>query len=567
MSHMPADDIQKALLSKGYFPKELPPTFTTSDFGALSTEILADWGTAKLFSRNEKVGKTLAKKKRRDAYTYNIESAEAEIITKPKRGFERRNIHITHPLPQALLTFELSQNWVRIQKWLTRQSFSTDEIRVSKDFDRSIKGINFPLHRAKKAFLEATSDWLVKTDITRFYPSLYTHSIPWAAYGKERVKSAMPAYKGSLADRIDVLVRSCNRNQTIGIPIGPETSRILAEIISARIDVDFQSKCGWLSVSSVDRLQDDWIVGVDTLEKAEHVLSIITSVYRAYGLDINGSKTSVQRIIASRQDAWTSEIGAFLSHQRGRLSGNRMRELLNLCLRLQAENPSDPVINYALAIIESSTLHNTDIEGMESFLLKAAVVAPNSMDRICRILLNIQHATRKVSVKRIVDRFLILAERNLENEHLYETIWLLHTIRGLKRAVSSKRICELAEVTSSSALALLLLDMNSKGLGFAALPKEQWEAKISEQSIASDWTWLLGYEGFRHGWLTDRKSLMASPLFKPMADRNVVFYDDTKNIPSSKSTVAKRKRARLNETLEVRMMQKLLRGVASGDEY
>jgi hypothetical protein len=77
----------------------------------------------------------------------------------------------------------------------------------------------------------------------------------------------------------------------------------------------------------------------------------------------------------------------------------------------------------------------------------------------------------------------------------------------------------------------------------------------------------LGYEGFRHGWLTDRKSLMASPLFKPMADRNVVFYDETKNIPSSKSTVAKRKRARLNETIEVRMMQKLLRGVASGDEY
>jgi len=277
---MPSIDIQKALLSKGYFPKELPPTFTTADFGASSVEILGEWRAAKVFSTNEKVGKTALKKKRRDAYTYDVDSAEAEIITKPKRGYERRNIHITHPVPQALLTHELSQNWASVQKWLSKQTFSADEIRVSETFDRSIKGINFPLHRAKKAYLEATSDWLVKTDITRFYPSIYTHSIPWAAYGKEQVKSAMSSYKGSLADRLDVLVRACNRNQTIGIPIGPETSRILAEIISARIDVDFHTKCPSIGFESVDRLQDDWTIGVETLERAENVLSVITTIYR-----------------------------------------------------------------------------------------------------------------------------------------------------------------------------------------------------------------------------------------------------------------------------------------------
>ncbi|WP_312608285.1 RNA-directed DNA polymerase [Agrobacterium pusense] len=562
---MPATDIQKALLSKGYFPKELPPTFTTADFGALSIEILGDWRTAKVFSTNEKVGKTASKKKRRDAYTYDVDSAEAEIITKPKRSYERRNIHITHPVPQALLAYELSQNWAAVQKWLSKQTYSADEIRVSENFDRSIKGINFPLHRAKKAYLEATSDWLVKTDITRFYPSIYTHSIPWAAYGKERVKSAMSSYKGSLADRLDVLVRACNRNQTIGIPIGPETSRILAEIISARIDVDFHAKCPSIGFGSVDRLQDDWNIGVETLERAENVLSVITTIYRAYGLDINGSKTSVQRIIASQQSAWTSEIGAFLSHRRGGLSGARLREFLNLCLRLQAEFASDPVINYALSVIESSTVQPSDIESMESFLLKSAVVAPNSIERICRILLNLQHVTNKVSGRRIVDRFLILAERNLENGHLYEAIWLLHTIRGLKRPVSSKRICDLAENTPSSALALILLDINSKGLGFAGLPKARWEAQISEESVLTDWTWLLGYEGFRHGWLSDTKSLMATPFFKPMADRNVVFYDDKKNIPSSRSTVAKRQRVRQRENAEIRLMWKLVRGFDAGE--
>lgn len=229
----------------------------------------------------------------------------------------------------------------------------------------------------------------------------------------------MGYYDGSFADRLDVLVRSCNRNQTIGIPIGPETSRIIAEIISARIDADFKGHYSSLLPGSVDRLQDDWAVGVGTLEAAEKVLSTISGLYRSYGLDINGSKTSIQHIVATQQAVWISEIGAFLSHRPGALRGARLREFLNMCLRLQADYGSEPVINYALSVIENSQIGRADVEAMESFLLKASIVAPNSMDRICRIILNLQHHTKSVSAKRIGERFVHLAERNLEKGQCY----------------------------------------------------------------------------------------------------------------------------------------------------
>ncbi len=213
---MPANRIRIALLSKGYFPRELPPVFTTENFGQHSAAIISDWQDQAVFNIISKsLGKTPCKKKRRNAYTYKITSAEAEIISKAKRGYERRNIHITHPVPQALLASELADNWPKVQKWLSRQEFSEDEIRVSSEHERAIKGINSALHRVKTTYLEATSDWLVKTDITRFYPSIYTHSIPWAAYGKENVKQRMGYYKGSLADRLDVLVR-CPRSALMG---------------------------------------------------------------------------------------------------------------------------------------------------------------------------------------------------------------------------------------------------------------------------------------------------------------------------------------------------------------
>ena len=562
--------IQRALLSKGFFPRELPPVFTTIDFGEHATPILADWESGNVFkTKNAKDFAKVGGKKFRGKLGFSkIPNAEPETISKPKKLYERRNIHITHPVPQALLVREIAENWKTIQKWLSRQTYSEDEIGVSNTNERAIKGINFPLHRAKTGFIEATADWLVKTDITRFYPSLYTHSIPWAAYGKEFVKGSLKTYDGSLADRLDVLVRSCNRNQTVGIPIGPETSRILAEIVSSRIDHDFSTH--FLSVSkdgkginpkTVDRLQDDWTVGTSSLEQAENILSVITKCYREYGLEINGAKTSVTHLMKSERLNWKSEIASFLSHRRGALHGARLVEFLTLCLRLQLDAPSDPVLNYALSIIEGNMFKIEDLEAVETFLLKAAAVAPISLDRICRIILNIEHETGKLSKRRLAGRFVELAERHIENGSLYEVIWLLFTVRGLKQPFLSKRIIELSETAQSSALRLLLLDMDQHGLCIKPPPKSTWEAEISADRCLSDWTWLYAYEAVRKGWLRATPAFLNSPFLKPMHSRNIVFYDPKRNVARSRKIKKERAQARKADNLQVTNLIRLLRGV------
>lgn len=497
-----------------------------------------------------------------------VPNAEPETISKPKKLYERRNIHITHPVPQALLVREIADNWKTIQKWLSRQTYSEDEIVVSDDYERAIKGINFPLHRAKTGFIEATADWLVRTDITRFYPSLYTHSIPWAAYGKERVKGNIKTYEGSLADRLDLLVRSCNRNQTVGIPIGPETSRIIAEIVSSRIDCDFAAHLQTASRSgkainrkTVDRLQDDWTVGTSSLEQAENILSVITKCYREFGLEINGAKTSVTHLMKTEGFNWKSEIAAFLSHRGGALYGGRLVEFLALCLRLQLEAPSDPVLNYSLAIVEGHKFRIDDLEAVETFLLKAAAIAPVSLDRICRIVLNIEHETGKLSKQRLAARFIELAERHIENGSLYEVIWLLYTVRGLKQPFLSKRIIDLSETAQSSALRLLLLDMDQLGLCIKPPPKGAWEAEISTDRCLLDWTWLYAYEAVRKGWLTASTGFLNSPFLKPMHSRDVVFYDPKRNVARSTKVKKAAAQARMADNLQVSHLIRLLRGV------
>jgi len=529
----------RSLLGKGYFPKELPRAFTTSDFGRHAEDILSEWKATKVFSENAPKSKVSGKKKAR-SYTYGVKECGIEVISAPKRGHERRDIHVTHPIPQALLVHEISRNWSKLLKHLPQDSRSIDRLQISAAEPPGLSEIDFALHRRKKAYIEAQSDWIVRTDITRYYPSIYTHSLAWACYGKENVKTNRNKYEGSLADRLDQLVRSANRNQTVGIPVGPETSRILAELIGRDVDKSVCAVSDDINPASVDRLQDDWFVGTSNRETAELALASISKSYRAFGLEINGSKTSLEQVGAFVEDAELSEIRAFLSAIRFGLSGYRLREFLSLVERLQARNPRTSAINYAVSVLEDQSFDRDDVENIESFLLKGLALSPSSTSRICSLLLNLNYRSRFISHRRIGQRVKELANRAAELGHTFELIWLLWILRGLKIKISSPKISQFVEEQSLPSLSLILLDMRSKGLFISSLPVSKWLDGVDDISSRGDPRWLIAYEGFRHGWLNDTKGLMLKPFFAPMASRNVIFYDPRGNVAPSKRNVRRR---------------------------
>lgn len=558
---MKNSQIFSALLSKGYFPRELPPAFRTSDFGSHGDSIIADWEASKLFKRIV-VDKKIQGKKKANCYTYKINPTEAEAISKPKKGYERRVLHITHPIPQSLLAAEIAQGWKSVQTWLSRQTYSLDVVEISSKYERGIKEISFPAHHEKIAYLHSASDWLVSTDITRFYPSIYTHSIPWAAYGKEKVKSNLNFYSGSLADRIDLLVRACNRNQTIGVPIGPESSRIIAEIISARIDVEFSaSKCK-IPKERIDRLQDDWQVGAKSLTEAESILAEISKIYGSFGLEINGSKTNIERINLTRDLDWKIELSNFLSHRPGMMRGGRLRAFIDSVTKYQSEANTASVANYALAVLEGQAFDDNDVPIVKSFLLRLAFTSPGSLDRVCRVILSLNHYTKKISKKRVADRCVELIDYNLEKSHGFELLWLLTTLRGLGRPINLKLLCEAAPYLQNSSIILTLLDMSVKGLGVGRLPTGTWTDNATHDRVKTDWTWLYAYEGIRHGWLQDKYNLMNGPFFEPLQRRSIAFYDPARNVVTSLAARRKAMQLRRRQVSEMRKMLQSLRGHA-----
>jgi hypothetical protein len=522
-------DRYRILCGKGYLPKELPPVFVSRDFGQHARALLTEWSaTGQIPTQYHKFSELKG-----------VKSTDPELYSVPKGGRERRFFHITHPAPQALLSLIIATNWKEISTWLRRAKYSFGPLRIVANADRAVADIEFAKHQVHKELIESYSNWIVKSDITRFYPSIYTHSIPWAAYGKENVKKNIKKYLGTLADGIDILLRKCNRDQTVGIPIGPDTSRIVSEIVSAYVDQQI-FETSKLSISDADRLQDDWLVGSPSLERAEFLLSKIQQAYQRLGLDINGNKTTIEHLQSVRHPPWRGVVRSFFKGSGANPVGSDLHDLCRTALSLQAEHPRDFVLRYLISSLLSIRIRKEDFHIVEAFLLKAVVVDSRVTQDVCGLLLNYVAEEMPVNIGRVCARFVPFVESSLEKQHHFEALWGLFLIRGLKKRLVTKKIVELAGECGGAVLPLILLDMDARGLT-PRLPKANWEKTLKTSDLL-DASWLLAYEGVRHGWLHDASgTISAHPLLKPMFDRQIVFYDDRRNSPLRK-VLLRRKR-------------------------
>lgn len=133
-------------------------------------------------------------------------------------------------------------------------------------------------------------------DISKFFDSIYTHSITWALRSKEfsKTHSNVKNTFGSIFDR---LMQASNYNETAGIVIGPEVCRIFAEVIFQQIDhdVDMELKDQGLVLGRdymVRRYVDDIFVFATSDVLAAKIYKSVEKHAKKYKFNINKSKTT-----------------------------------------------------------------------------------------------------------------------------------------------------------------------------------------------------------------------------------------------------------------------------------
>ena len=136
---------------------------------------------------------------------------------------------------------------------------------------------------------------LTKFDVSGCFDSIYTHSLAWAVYGKDFAKQNLRSILGSFPGRFDSLMQKLNHNETNGILIGPEVSRIFAEIILQAVDVEIAGKLlekGY--IHNVDfkiyRYVDDYFVFYNDEEVCHQIKMTLQESLKLYKLSLNKGK-------------------------------------------------------------------------------------------------------------------------------------------------------------------------------------------------------------------------------------------------------------------------------------
>lgn len=152
---------------------------------------------------------------------------------------------------------------------------------------------DYRYQRAEKKYNQ-----LFKFDISKCFDSIYTHSISWAVLGLDVVKENVPASRNSFPGKFDTFIQNTNYGETNGILIGPEFSRIFAEIILQKIDTTIEKKLkenGKNYKLKVDyelyRYVDDYFLFCDDNHLKDEILILLKHELKKYKLSINNSKS------------------------------------------------------------------------------------------------------------------------------------------------------------------------------------------------------------------------------------------------------------------------------------
>ncbi len=141
--------------------------------------------------------------------------------------------------------------------------------------------------------LEQKYTYSLKLDVATCFYSIYSHSITWAIKGIDYAKQH--SKDKNFENEFDKLMQHCNYNETNGIVVGPEISRIFAEIILQKIDNNIQESLTKKNLVlredyEIRRYVDDYFVYAHSQKNLEVIRDVIDVKLEEYHLSINKNK-------------------------------------------------------------------------------------------------------------------------------------------------------------------------------------------------------------------------------------------------------------------------------------
>lgn len=353
MNEFDQDDILEGLINYGLFSDKLPPIFDGQSFYEYCKN------NTPLFANTSKESNYIKYETMRN-------------INLP------RHLGIPNPMNYYKLCSFISSNWDSIKEHFKKQTqnqkqkVSRIHIRKMKD-EKTIFQMNYKNYRAdgpgEVDFLLGAK-YVVNADISTCFPSMYTHSLPWALVGRNYAKKNRD--KHHWFNQLDFYVRGTTNGETHGILIGPHASNILSEIILVCIDSDLVDK-GWKYIRNID----DYTCYVSSYEDAQRFLVDINDALKKYNLMLNHKKTKVLVLPLTSTQQWVRKLSVLPTSNASYLNYKDLKVSMDTAIELLHSNDNNAaILNYLIKVVSRKELSKSAKQYYIKNILHLSIIFP-----------------------------------------------------------------------------------------------------------------------------------------------------------------------------------------------
>jgi len=259
----------------------------------------------------------------------------------------------------------------------------------------------------KSITLSLDYHYMLQTDITDCYGSIYTHSISWAIHGKLEAKKKKNRTKNSLIGvAIDNHLQDMSYGQTNGIPQGSTLMDLIAEIVLGYVDELLTIKIVKLGILDyrILRYRDDYRIFTNNPFNAAQITKALSEILSDMGLKLNIGKTEASDNVI--KSSLKPDKRYWITNRR--IAENKQKWLIQLFL-LSEQFPNsgtlDTQMKFFLEVLKKSKKDDSNIESLISLVTEIAYRNPRVVPTSIMILsLLIEKITDKDNKKQILKK-------------------------------------------------------------------------------------------------------------------------------------------------------------------
>lgn len=489
----------KDIVQRGYFPKELPPLFSTR---SLATHFAS-----------------LPETDAKDSYCLRYSYSKYATV--------RRTLSIPNPAHFIPLAKTIARYWHRLRTHCATSPIS--KTQPKEDSDRAIVWATsldeIPVLRAQQ---RVGARYVLQADVAACYASMYTHAIPWALETKPVSKDDR-SHKKSITggpplagNVLDFMCRNIQSGQTIGIPIGPDTSVPIAEAILTEVDKIVVSNLPF--AQSAFRFVDDYEFICETLSEAEQARNVLQEALGEYELQLNPRKTCILELPDTLDTPWVHELAAFaLESANPQVLQSQLIRYFSRSFQLAKEHPGEPVLKYSVRRL--SEVDCTAIpELVQRLLFQAAAIDPGTLHIALYVAFEHKEKGIRLDLDALDRALTSIVCRHSALQHGGDIAWALWGAVVFGVNLQEAAIRSLENLTDPIAIVMALF-ADSKGALARSITRTQWDTLATFRELF-DRRWLVGYEAVGQGWLSPTTDPANSdPFFAECRNRGIQFIE------------------------------------------